>query len=78
MAEVKLMRIATGMIAVVAAATFALPAMADFYVVKEGGKCSVVETAGDAKPTTGKFGEKYSSQADAEKGMAENPHCRQQ
>jgi hypothetical protein len=70
------MRIVTGMIAVAAAATFAMPALADFYVVKDGGTCSVVETAANATPASGKFGEKFLTQADAEKAMAENPHCK--
>jgi hypothetical protein len=47
--------------------------MADFYVVKEGGKCSVVETAGDAKPTTGKVWGEISHPSRREEGHGREP-----
>jgi hypothetical protein len=44
---------------------------ANFYVVSDGTSCSVAETAINSKPTAGNvIGDKYETQADAEKATA--------
>jgi len=59
------------MLVAVAAATFATPAFADFYIVREGnaGQCRIVET----KPTDTKIivvgNQVYKTRADAEKQL---------
>ena len=72
------MRILTGIVAAAAFVSLASPSFADFYVVNEGpsGTCKIVETATNAKPDGGNYGNKHLTMADAEKAMAEDPNCK--
>jgi hypothetical protein len=70
------MRKLTTIVALTAALAFASPALADFYVVNDGGSCRIVETAMNAKPDGGNYGNKHLSKEDAEKAMAEDANCK--
>ena len=70
------MRILTGIITATALVALATPTLGDFYVVNEGGSCKVVETATNAKPDGGDYGEKHLTQADAEGAIAKDPNCK--
>jgi hypothetical protein len=69
------MRKLTTLVALTAAIGFASPALAEFWVVNDGGSCRVVETAQNAKPD-GNAGNPHLTKEAAEKAMAEDAQCK--